>query len=75
MELVPGNSLITASPEDGRALAVLIARHTVHTIQPDSEVLTRPRSVYAADSDSITSVAQVVAIEFSTIAAANNYWR
>jgi hypothetical protein len=75
MELVPGNSLITASPEDGRALAVLIARHTVHTIQPDSEVLTRPRSVYATDAESITSVAQVVAIEFSTIAAANNYWR
>jgi hypothetical protein len=75
MELVPGNSLITASPEDGRALAVLIARHTVHTIQPDPEVLSRGRPIYAADVDSLTSVAQVVAIEFSTIAAANNYWR
>jgi hypothetical protein len=75
MELVPGNSLITASPEDGRALAVLIARHTVHTIQPDSEVLSRARPIYTADPDSLTSVAQVVAIEFSTIAAANNYWR
>jgi hypothetical protein len=75
MELVPGNSLITASPEDGRALAVLIARHTVHTIQPDAEVLAQARPVYAADPDSLTSVAQVVAIEFSTIAAANNYWR
>ena len=75
MELVPGNSLITATAEDGRALAVLIARNTIHAIQPDVEVLERSRPAYSADPDGLTSAAQVVSLEFATIAAANNYWR
>jgi hypothetical protein len=75
MELVPGNSLITASPEDGRALAVLMARNTIHAIQPDVEVLRKSRVEYATDPDSLTSAAHVVSIEFATIAAANDYWR
>ncbi|GLX01635.1 hexameric tyrosine-coordinated heme protein [Microtetraspora sp. NBRC 16547] len=75
MELVPGNSLITATPEDGRALAVLMARHTVRAIQPDVDVLRHARPDYAESVDGLTSAAQVVAIEFATIAAANNYWR
>ncbi|PAK63170.1 hypothetical protein B9K00_12780, partial [Staphylococcus caprae] len=33
------------------------------------------RPEYAVDPDSLTAAAQVVAIEFQTIAAANNYWR
>ncbi|GII57377.1 hypothetical protein Pth03_57660 [Planotetraspora thailandica] len=75
MELVPGNSLITASPEDGRALAVLLARNTIRAIQPDVEVLRKSRGEYANDPDSLTSAAHVVSIEFATIAAANDYWR
>jgi len=75
MELVPGNSLITASPEDGRALAVLIARNTIHAIQPEAEILRRGRGENAADPDTRTSAAHVISIEFATIAAANNYWR
>ncbi len=35
--LVPGGTLITATPEEGRALALLMARHTIHNIQPDLE--------------------------------------
>ncbi|WP_203884829.1 hexameric tyrosine-coordinated heme protein [Planotetraspora kaengkrachanensis] len=75
MELIPGNSLITASPEDGRALAVLIARNTIHAIQPDLEVLRRDRGENAADPDGRTVAAHMISIEFATIAAANNYWR
>jgi hypothetical protein len=54
---------------------MLIARHTIHNIQPDLDVLKAGRSKYAANPDSLTAAAQVVAIEFQTIAAANNYWR
>ncbi|MCT9935096.1 hexameric tyrosine-coordinated heme protein [Planotetraspora sp. A-T 1434] len=70
MELVPGNSLITASPEDGRALAVLMARNTIHAVRPDVEVLTN-----TMDSETLTAAAHIVSIEFATIAAANDYWR
>lgn len=75
MELVPGNSLITKTPEEGRALAVLLARHSIHAIQPDVEVLKTGRLKYSKEPDSLIAAAQVVAIEFATIAAANNYWR
>jgi len=31
--------------------------------------------MYSVDPNSLTAASQVVAIEFQTIAAANNYWR
>ena len=73
--LIPGGTLITATPEEGRALAMDIARHTVHNIQPDLDVLKGGRPNYSTDPDSLIAASQVVAIEFQTIAAANNYWR
>lgn len=73
--LIPGGSLITATPEEGRALAITIARHMIHNLQPDLDVLKAGRPIYAANPDSLIAASQVVAIEFQTIAAANNYWR
>ncbi len=73
--MVPGGTLITPTPEEGRALAFLMARHSVHNIQPDLEVLKGDRPNYSTDPDSLIAASQVVAIEFQTIAAANNYWR
>lgn len=73
--LVPGGTLITATPEAGRALALSIARHTIHNIQPAPDVLKEGRAKYGGNPDSLIAASQVVAIEFQTIAAANNYWR
>ena len=73
--LVPGGTLITASPEEGRALAISMARHMIHNIQPDLDTLKAGRPTYANNPDSLIAASQVVAIEFQTIAAANNYWR
>ena len=75
MALVPNNSLITATPEDGRELALKMARLVIKATQPDDEVRSRLRPVYAENPDSLISIGQVVALEFATIAAANNYWR
>ena len=72
---VPGNTLITATPEEGRELAFTLARHAVHNIQPDLDVLKGGRPVYSTSPDSLIAASQVVAIEFQTIAAANHYWR
>ncbi|MFB6779432.1 MULTISPECIES: hexameric tyrosine-coordinated heme protein [unclassified Streptomyces] len=72
---VPGNSLITQTPEEGRELAFLIARHTIHVIQPDLDVLKGGRQDYATTPESLIAASHVVAVEFATIAAANNYWR
>lgn len=73
-ELVPNNSLITSTPEEGRALAIKLARFTIRAIQPDADVRQRLRPTYAENADSLTAAAHVVAVEFATIAAANGYW-
>jgi hypothetical protein len=73
--LVPGGTLLTATAEEGRALAITMARHSIHNIQPDLDILKGGRPNYSTNPDSLTAVSQVIAIEFQTIAAANNYWR
>lgn len=75
MTLIPGGTLITATPEEGRALAMMMARKTVAAIQPDADTRQLLRPAYATNPDSLTMAAHVVAIEFATVAAANNYWR
>lgn len=75
MPLIPDNTLITATPEEGRELAIAIARKTIGAIQTDPDVRKGLRPMYANDPDSLTAAAHVVAVEFATIAAANDYWR
>ncbi len=75
LTMVPGGTLITETPEQGRALAFAIARHTIHNIQPDLDVLTGGRPNYSTTPESLIAAGHVVAMEFQTIAAANNYWR
>ena len=73
--LVPGNTLITSTPEEGRALALTMARLVIKATQPDDAVRHRLRDDYAHSAAALIQVGQVVATEFATIAAANNYWR
>ncbi|MGW0807875.1 hexameric tyrosine-coordinated heme protein [Nonomuraea sp. NPDC002799] len=73
--LVPGGTLKTASPEEGRALAIAMIRNTVHTIQPDLDILQAGRPHYSTDTTGLMEATQIVALEFATIAAANDYWR
>lgn len=71
--LIP--TLITDTPAEGRELAIMIARKTIATLQPDPDVRSELRSDYDSDSAKLMQAGHVVAIEFQTIAAANNYWR
>jgi Hexameric tyrosine-coordinated heme protein (HTHP) len=73
--LVPNNSLLTETPEDGRQLAVKMARLIIKMTQPDEEKRNQLREVYGNDAMMLIAVGHVVAIEFATVAAANNYWR
>lgn len=68
-------SLITATPQEGFELAITLSRRGVKYTQPDAEVLQRLRADYANDAAGLTAASQVVAINFQTVAAANNYWR
>lgn len=44
-------------------------------MQSDPEVKKKLREDYANNADSLTFASQVIAINFQTVAAANNYWR
>lgn len=68
-------SLITKTPQEGRALAITMARKTIGAIQTDPEKRKQMRPDYAEDTVQLIQSAQVVAIEFQTIAQANNYWK
>ncbi|HEY9830511.1 MAG TPA: hexameric tyrosine-coordinated heme protein, partial [Stenomitos sp.] len=73
--LIPNNSLLTETPEEGRQLAVKMSRLIIKLTQPDEEKRKQLRDVYGNDAMMLIAVGQTVATEFATIAAANNYWR
>jgi len=68
-------TLIVSTPQEGRELAIKMARKSVAAIQTDAEARKKLRSSYANDTAQLITSAQVIAIEFQTIAAANNYWK
>ena len=68
-------SLIVETPEKGFDLAIKLSRVGVKKTQPSDEVRARLREIYENDADALIASSQVVAINFQTIAAANNYWR
>lgn len=68
-------SLITPTPMEGRELAIKLARKSIAAIQTDPEIRKKLRADYANDTKQLIASAEVIALEFQTIAAANNYWR
>ena len=68
-------SLITATPKEVRELSIKLARKFIGTIQTDPEIRKKLRTDYAEDTAQLIASAQVIAIEFLTIAMVNNYWK
>lgn len=68
-------TLTTANPQAGYELAIKLSRMAVKYTQPSDDVRNRLRDAYANNADSLTAVSHVVAINFQTVAAANNYWK
>ena len=68
-------SLLTATPQEGRELAIKLARKSISSIQTDPEMRKTLRANYAQDTAQLIASAHVVAVEFQTIAMANNYWK
>jgi len=68
-------SLITATPLEGRSLAITIVRKTVGTIQRDGKIKHAVRDIYEKDPMMLMRAVELVNMEFAIIAKANNYWR
>ena len=75
VQLIPNNSLITKTPEEGRQLAVKMARLIIKLTQPDENKRKEQRDIYANDPMMLIAIGNVVALEFATVAKANNYWK
>lgn len=67
-------TLRTGTPQEGWELAVRMSRVGVKATQPSAEVRDRLRESYAENADSLIAASQVIAVNFQTIAAANQYW-
>lgn len=67
-------SLKTNTPQQGFELAIKLSQKAVEYTQPSEEVRTKLRPRYSRNANSLISVSQVVAVNFQTVAAANNYW-
>lgn len=68
-------TLITATPQAGYELAITLSRRGVKYTQPDAQVLHKLRPEYSNDAHELTAASHVIATNFQTVAAANNYWR
>ncbi|HOF99842.1 MAG TPA: hexameric tyrosine-coordinated heme protein [Clostridia bacterium] len=68
-------TLRTATPQEGFELAITLSQMGVKYTQPSEEVRKRLRPKYSNNADSLIHVSQVIAINYQTVAAANNYWR
>jgi len=68
-------SLVTPDAQSGYELAIKLSRMGVKYTQPSDEIRNKLRDDYANNADSLTAASQVVAINFQTVAAANNYWK
>lgn len=68
-------SLITRTPQEGFELAIVLSQRGVLYTQPSDDIRNVLRPVYSRNADSLIAVSQVIATNFQTVAAANNYWR
>lgn len=68
-------TLITATPQEGFELAITLSRRGVKYTQPDPDTLKKLRPEYANNAEDLIASSQVIAINFQTVAAANNYWK
>lgn len=68
-------SLKTDTPQEGFELAIKLSQKGVEYTQPSEEIRKKLRPKYSRDADSLISVSKVIATNFQTVAAANNYWK
>jgi len=67
-------TLRTANPQEGFELAIKLSQMGVKYTQPSAEIRDQVRPTYAESADSLIAASQVVATNFRTVAAANDYW-
>ena len=65
----------TETPKAELELAVKMSRMGVKVTQPSDEIRSQLRAAYDHDTVQLIATSQVIATNFQTVAAANNWWR
>jgi len=68
-------TLIAKTPQEGFELAIKMSRMGVKYTQPDMEKLKKGRKLYEDNAQFLIAASQVIAINYQTVAKANNYWK
>lgn len=68
-------SLKTNTPQEGFELAIKLSQEGVLYTQPNADIRNKLRPKYSTNADSLIAASQVIATNFQTVSAANNYWR
>lgn len=68
-------SLLTTTPQEGKELAIKLARKSITAIQTGPEMRKTLRANYSQDTAQLIASAHVITAEFQTIAMAYNYWK
>lgn len=68
-------NLKTKTPQEGFELAIKLSQMGVVYTQPSKAIRQKLRPKYSTDPNSLIFVSQVIALNFQTVAAANNYWQ
>ena len=68
-------SLKTDTPQEGFELAIKLSQKGVEYTQPSEAIRKKLRPKYSTNADSLIAASHVVATNFQTVAAANNYWQ
>ncbi len=68
-------SLKTNTPQEGFELAIKLSQMGVEYTQPSEKIRNKLRPKYSTNADSLIAASHVIATNFRTVAAANNYWK
>lgn len=68
-------TLKTETAQGGWELAVKLSRMSIKVTQPSDEIRGKLRAAYDQDTAQLIATSLVVAMNFQTVAAANNWWR
>ena len=73
--LAPTVDLTTRDPAEGMRLAETISRRLVGQLNAATSAVPDPAAYLRTSAPAVTELGVLTAIQFGTIAAANNYWR
>ena len=69
------STLITSCPQEGFELAIKLSKVGLQASQSDLKLSEKYEPVLVSEVMDVTISSQLIALNFHTIALANNYWR